>query len=184
MKSKEVLQFLNISRVTLSKYVKNGTIKVIKLDNGYYDYDNDSIFKLAKKDNRVNYIYARVSTYKQKPDLDNQVLFIQNYCIKNKININGVYSEIHSGIDLDRTQFNLLLDDVTNHKVDKVYITNKDRLTRLSFKTMEFLFKKFGTEIFVINDNPNNTEQDELLEELLNFVHLFSTKMYSNRKVV
>ena len=36
MKSKEVLNFLNISRVTLTKYVKNGTIKVTKLDNGIF----------------------------------------------------------------------------------------------------------------------------------------------------
>jgi predicted site-specific integrase-resolvase len=40
MKFKEVLSFLNISRVILTKYIKNGTIKVIKLDNGYYNYDN------------------------------------------------------------------------------------------------------------------------------------------------
>lgn len=62
MKSKEVLQLLGVSRVTLSKYVKNGTIKVTELDNGTYDYDQKSIFKLLKKDNRKNILYARVST--------------------------------------------------------------------------------------------------------------------------
>ena len=40
MKSKQVLQTLQISRVTLSAYVKNGKLKVTKLHNGYYDYDD------------------------------------------------------------------------------------------------------------------------------------------------
>jgi len=130
MKSKEVLNFLNISRVTLTKYVKNGTIKVTKLDNGYYDYDNDSVFKFSKKDIRYNYIYARVSTYKQKNDLDNQIDFINNYCNNNNIKIDKIFSEISSGINFDRKEFTLLLNDVLSYKVNSIYIYNKDRLSR------------------------------------------------------
>ena len=180
MKSKEVLNFLNISRVTLTKYVKNGTIKVTKLDNGYYDYDNESVFKFSKKDIRYNYIYARVSTYKQKNDLDNQIDFINNYCKNNNIKIEKIFSEISSGINFDRKEFSLLLNDVLSYKVNSIYISNKDRLSRLSFKTLEKIFLKFGTKIIVINDITNS--DNELLEELLNLIHYFSTKMYSNRK--
>ena len=36
MKTKEVLQLLRISRATLTKYVKNGLIKVTVLPNGRY----------------------------------------------------------------------------------------------------------------------------------------------------
>ena len=180
MKSKEVLNYLNISRVTLTKYVKNGTIKVTKLDNGYYDYDNESVFKFSKKDIRYNYIYARVSTYKQKNDLDNQIDFINNYCKNNNIKIKKIFSEISSGINFDRKEFSLLLNDVLSYKVNSIYISNKDRLSRLSFKTLENIFLKFGTKIIVINDIRNS--DNELLEELLNLIHYFSIKMYSNRK--
>ncbi len=182
MKSKEVLKFLNITRPTLSKYVKNGSIKVIKLDNGYYDYDNESVFKFAKKDLRYNYIYSRVSTYKQKNDLNNQVAFIKSFCDKNNIIINKIFSEIASGIDFDRKEFSFLLDDIMAYKVNTVYISNKDRLTRLSFKTLENIFNKFGTKIVVINDK-NINETNEILEELINLIHIFSTKMYSNRRI-
>ena len=57
MKSKEVLKLLNVSRVTLSLYVKSGLIKATKLPNGYYNYHSDSVYKLLGK-NRVNVIYA------------------------------------------------------------------------------------------------------------------------------
>ena len=183
MKSKEVLKFLNITRQTLTKYVKNGTIKVIKLDNGYYDYNEQSVFKFAKKESRLNYIYCRVSTYKQKNDLTNQISFISNYCKNKNINIDSIFSEIASGIDFDRKQFSLLLTDVMNYKVNSIFISNKDRLTRLSFKTLQNIFTKFGTKIIVINDDTYLNESDELLEELINMIHIISTKMYSERRI-
>ena len=68
MKAKEVMKLLNISRATLFNYTKDGKIKVTKLDNGYYEYDEASVFKIIKKDSRTNVIYSRVSTYKQKTD--------------------------------------------------------------------------------------------------------------------
>lgn len=64
MKSKDVLRLLQVSRVTLMNYVKSGKLKGTKLSNGQYDYNESSVFQLLKKDNRVNVIYARVSTSK------------------------------------------------------------------------------------------------------------------------
>lgn len=74
MKSNEVLKILKISRVTLWKYVKSGKIRVTKESNGYYKYNNEDVYKIAGiEDNRLNVIYARVSTNKQKQDLQNQI---------------------------------------------------------------------------------------------------------------
>ena len=49
MKAKDVMKLLQITRCTLFNYTKDGKIKVTKLDNGYYDYDEESIFKIMKK---------------------------------------------------------------------------------------------------------------------------------------
>ncbi|KOC31246.1 resolvase, partial (plasmid) [Clostridium botulinum] len=69
MKSKEVLELLQITRPTLTKYVKEGIIKTITLPNGRYDYNQEDVFKLFNKGvERKTYIYARVSTPKQKKD--------------------------------------------------------------------------------------------------------------------
>ena len=182
MKAKEVLKLLNISRATLYNYTKNGKIKVQLLDNGYYDYDEVSVYKIIKKDPRINIIYARVSTYKQKNDLQNQINNITTYCKDNNINIDNTFSDIHSGIDLDRPNFNKLLDEVINNNIKNIYISHKDRLTRLSFKTIQSLFLKFGTNIIIINDKCNNCNDNEIFEELISLMHIFSTTMYSNRR--
>jgi len=182
MKAKDVMKLLGICRATLFKYAKEGTFKTTLLPNGYYDYDEQSVLKFIKKDNRSNVIYARVSTYKQKNDLDTQLNNINTFCVNNNIKIDKIYSEISSGIDFDRNQFNELLDDVFNHKIQNIYISHKDRLTRLSFKTIESIFLKFNTKIIVINDNHNTSNDNEIFEELINLMHIFSTTMYSNRR--
>ena len=182
MKAREVMKLLNICRTTLYHYTKDNIIKHTKLSNGYYYYDEHSVLQFIKKDNRSNVIYARVSTYKQKNDLTNQINKLQTYCKDNNINIHQVYSEIASGIDLDRTELSKLLDDVFSYKIKNIYISNKDRLTRLSFKTLESLLNKFNTNIIVINNIHNQNNDNEIFEELISLMHIFSTTLYSNRR--
>ena len=181
MKAKEVLKLLHVTRVTLCKYVKSGKIKVRKMSNGYYDYDEESVDNLIGRNGRRNIIYARVSTCKQKVDLKNQVETLKNYCSSNAIEYFDIFSEIASGLNLDRKMFSKLLNLVVSYKVKTVYITNKDRLTRLSFKVFQTIFHKFGTDIVVINYN-NESDSEDVFEELVSLVHMFSTKMYSNRR--
>lgn len=182
MKAKEVMKLLKICRSTLYNYTKSGIIKSTLLDNGYYDYDEKSVFKMIKKDSRINVIYGRVSTNKQKNDLERQIDSIQAYCKNNNINITDIYSDISSGIDLDRNNLNKLIDDVINLNIKNIYISHRDRLTRLSFRTLQELFSKFGTNIIIINDNSNESNDNEIFEELISLMHIFSTTMYSNRR--
>lgn len=182
MKARDVMKLLNICRTTLYNYTKDGTIKATLLSNGYYDYDEESVLKFIKKDNRSNVIYARVSTYKQKNDLQTQINKIQKYCKDNTIDVEKVYSEVSSGIDFERIQFNELMNDVFNHKIKNIYVSHRDRLTRLSFKTIENIFDKFNTKIIVINDDNSENNDHEVFEELISLMHIFSTTLYSNRR--
>lgn len=185
MKAKEVMQILDISRITLMKYVKKGYIKVVKLPSGQYIYDADSVFKLFNNNTkRINVIYARVSTNKQKNDLNNQIKKLKSYCKTNDIFVDHIYSEISSGLDFDRDQFSSLLNDILNYKIKNIYITDKDRLSRLSFLTLQKIFSKFGTEIIVINDDHDSdvNNDSDLLDELISLMHILSTRKYSNRR--
>lgn len=46
MRAKEVMKVLQITRPTLSKYVKQGLIKVDSVINGQYRYNDESVYKL------------------------------------------------------------------------------------------------------------------------------------------
>jgi putative resolvase len=102
MKSNEVLELLQITRPTLTKYVKENLIKTTTLPNGRYDYDKDSVYKLFNKGiDRKTYAYARVSTPKQKPDLENQISMLKQFCFSNGYCINKIFADIASGISFE-----------------------------------------------------------------------------------
>ena len=184
MKSNKVLKLLNITRPTLSRYVKEKIIKYKVQSNGFYDYDEESVYKILNKSiERKNVIYTRVSTQKQKLDLENQKKIVEKYCIENGIKISDIYSDIGSGINFDRKEFQRLLDDVVNHKISKIYITYKDRLSRVSFDMFKNLFSNFNCEIVVLNDIEDaQTTEKEIFNEIISLIHCFSMKVYSSRR--
>ncbi len=186
MKASEVLSLLQISRQTLTRYTKQGIIKVTELPNGRYDYDEESVYKLFNKGvARKTYIYARVSTSKQKKDLDNQIEMLKQFCFSNGYVINGVYSDVASGISFEkRKDFFKLLDDIIAGKVERVIITYKDRLSRVGFDLFYYLFQKFHCEIVIMSEvGSTKLDSEEILEEIISMLHCYSMKLYTKRRV-
>ena len=185
MKANEVLKLLRITRPTLTKYVKDGIIKVKVLPNGRYDYDEDSVYSLLLGGvERKTYIYARVSTSKQKKDLENQIELLKQFCFSKGYKIHGVFADVASGISFEkRKDFFKMLDDIIDGKVERVVITYKDRLSRVGFGLFEYLFKKFNTEIVVISEiGSEKLDSQEIFEEIVSLLHCYSMKLYSSRK--
>ena len=103
MKAKEVMALLRISRNTLGTYIKKGYISCEKLPNGYYDYSKDDVYKFLNKNvKREVCIYARVSTNKQKNDLENQLELLKQFCFNNGLQISSIYADIASGISFEK----------------------------------------------------------------------------------
>lgn len=183
MKACEVLNLLRVSRPTLTNYVKQGIINVIKLPNGRYDYDEKTVYDFMNKDiPRKNILYARVSTRKQKKDLETQIQSLKSYCFQNDILINGIYKDIASGMKLERKDLLFLIKEMINYKINLVIISHKDRLSRIGFKLFQKLFNEFGTEIIVINDLESISTEQEILQEIISLLHCYAMSMYSRRR--
>ena len=184
MTSKEVLSTLRISRGTLTKYVKIGLVRTTERPFGRYDYNKEDVYKIINKSERKTFIYARVSTPLQKTQLDNQVEMLKSYCFSKGIKIDGVFSDIASGISYDkRRSFFEMLDLVLENKVERIIITYKDRLSRIGFNLFVNLFKKFGCEIEVISEvGSKKLDNEEIFEEIVSLLHCYSMKMYNSRK--
>lgn len=185
MKSKEVLELLQITRPTLTKYVKEGLIKTTTLPNGRYDYDSESVYKLFNKGvETLAYIYIFLSTPKQKNDLENQINLLKQFCFSNGYKISKIYSDIASGISFEkRKDFFLMLDDIISGKVERIIITYKDRLSRVGFELFYHLFKKYNCEIVIMSEiGSSKLDSEEIFEEIVSLLHCYSMKMYSKRK--
>ena len=186
MKAKEVLNLLRITRQTLTKYVKEGIIKVDVLPNGRYEYDEESVYAFLNKDvKRKTYIYARVSTSKQKHDLDNQIELLKQFCFTNGYVISGIYADVASGISFEkRHQFFKMLDDIISNKVERVVITYKDRLSRVGFDLFYYLFQKYNCDIVVMSEvGSEKLDSQEIFEEIVSLLHCYSMRLYSKRKI-
>lgn len=184
MKAKEVLKVLKVTRPTLTSYVQRGLIKTTQLANGFYDYDEDSVLALAGiTAERGSAVYARVSTAKQKNDLQNQIDTVIRFANERGYKVSKVYSDIASGLSYDRGQFAELLNEVLEHKWKTVFVENKDRLTRVSFDMWKELFAKFGCTLISINDEVSpKGEDEEIFADIISILHCFAMRMYSARR--
>ena len=187
MKSKEVIKILGVTRTTLTKYVKEGTIKVTKMKNGYYNYDDDSVYAFIglkkKKHNSKIISYARVSTQNQKEQLKAQSNRIYESCISKGIVLDEQIEDIKSGMSFDRKGFDELCQEVIRGNVEMIVIENKDRLMRFGYEMFEKFFRYFGTKILVLNDEiSNKSYEQELTDDLISIIHYFSMKSYSHRR--
>jgi putative resolvase len=187
MKAKDVLKLLDISRVTLWKYMEKGIIKGTKTPTGHWIYDDDSVYAFIgqkkEKHNTKVFSYSRVSTQNQKNQLKEQTQRIYNSCLSRGISLDEQIEDIKSGMSFDRKGFQHLCEEVIKGNVELIVIENKDRLMRFGFDTFEGFFRYFGTKILVLSDEiQNKTYEQELSDDLLSIIHYFSMKSYSHRR--
>lgn len=180
--AKEARAFFHINPTTLMTWKNEGKIRYKKFSNKKYLYDIDSFEEKTNNVKRLNVIYARVSNAKQKAELDKQIDIVSNYMLSNGIRPDKIYKEMASGMNENRKELNLLIDDIIKEKIDTVYISFKDRLTRFGFDYLKNIFAKYNTKIEILNEN-DSTNIDfnvELANDIISIIHHFSMKLYSN----
>lgn len=179
IKSKEFKNILGLSNQALYERRKKGQLKFKKVNEVYFYWLEENI---ETDTNRYNVIYCRVSNTKQKDDLDKQEQVLKEYAISNGFKVDYIFKDISSGMNESRKDLNELIKLVVENKVNKVFISYKDRLTRFGYNYFEYIFKMFGTEIEVVNLTKEEDFQTELTQDLISIIHHFSMKMYSNRR--
>lgn len=185
MEYKDVHKLTRLHRNTIYKYAKQGKIRTTKINDKHLIYNDDDVYAIAGiSPMRDIVIYARVSTTKQKKDLENQIETLKLFANSNGFVVNKIYKDIASGMSFDRQNFKDMLFDVIEHKIKTVLISNKDRFSRVSFNMWKELFKSFNCDIIVMNDILENNDNDdkEIFEDIISLIHCFAMKMYSKRR--
>ena len=193
-KTGELAKMIGKQTRTVQSYCIKGDINSIIIPSGKRIISRDEVIKylrssnlLYEDDNKIDLIYARVSTNEQKNrgDLDRQINYIIREIIaKNPKNLK-VFSEVGSGLNDNRTELKKLLDMVMNDEVDRIFIPYKDRLTRFGFNYLEQICNKFGTKIIVISEEiQEKSIQEELAEDIISIIHSFSSKLYGMRNKI
>lgn len=170
---------------TLRDWHKKGSFLPNHITDGgtrYYSQEQLNHFlgiKGEKTKNRKIIGYCRVSSNKQKDDLERQVENVKTYMIAKGYSFD-VITDIGSGINYNKKGLNQLIDLITNSEVEKIVVLYKDRLLRFGFEIIENLCDKYGTAIEII-DNTEKIEEQELVEDLIQIVTVFSCRLQGKR---
>ena len=172
---KEASEYYKISKESLRLKAISREIEFITTSGGHHRYK--IIPHDAVKIDRKKIIYARVSSSKQKKDLDKQIKFI-----KQKFPEYTVIKDIGSGFNFQRTGFISLLEQVMSGKVQKIAIAHNDRLTRIGFEFILFICKNFNTELTVLSNKNHKEPKDEFTNEFISVITHYTSKFYGMRK--
>ena len=181
-------QFANkigITPQTLRTWHKEGRLNPAFItDGGHRRYTHkqylEFVGETSNQTTKLNVGYVRVSSKKQSDDLVRQAQLMENYLIS-KGKPFKIIQSVGSGINYKNPQLHELIRMVVNKEVDTVYILYKDRLVRFGFELLEFLFNEFGVSIEVVNQQ-FESEQEELVTDLIQTLNLFSAKLSGKRK--
>ena len=175
---------VGLSISTLRNWDSDGKLKPAYVTSGglrYYSEEqvNRLIGLKLDKQEKITIGYARVSSHKQKDDLKRQVECLKMYMIAKGYSFE-IIEDIGSGINYNKKGLNELINKITNREVDKIVILYKDILLGFGFEIIENLCNKYGTKIEII-DNTEKSEEQELVEDLVQIITVFSCKLQGKR---
>ena len=184
--SKTVTQMLGVTAQTLRNWDKEGKLKPAYIkSNGYRYYSEESILAYTqerKTKKNLNVIgYARVSSKKQLDDLERQVDNIKEY-ISSKYESFDIITDVGSGINYNKPGLLKLIEKINKKEVDLIVLLYKDRLLRFGFELVEHFAKLNNVSIEVLESKMDKTQDQELVEDLVQIITVFSCKIQGKRK--
>ncbi len=172
---REATRILGVSERTLRRWEEEGKIETIRTSGGQRRYDVSS-FTAKSAGTRATILYARVSSPKQREDLQRQCEYL-----KSQYPDAELISEIGGGLNYQRKKMLALLERVMSGNVQCIVVAYKDRLFRFGFDLFAWFCTKHSCEIVVLNQVKLSPDR-EMVEDILAILHCFSARLYGLRK--
>lgn len=188
LSTSQAATFFNVSPNTIRSWDKLGYIKTVRLNGGLYGqrrFDissfNGTFRQITDEQTNNNVkkgiIYCRVSSSHQVSDLDRQIKKL-----KSLYPTYEVIKDVASGINFKRPGFIKIFQRAISRDFNEIVVAHKDRFSRFGFEFFEWLFQQFGISFVVLDNSTFKTPEQELAEDLLSIVHIFSCRQNGKRK--
>lgn len=180
----EASKQLGVSISTLRRWDKSGVLVAEKTPNGHRRYDinklNPNLLHGIGNKDRKTVAYARVSNHDQKDDLERQIQVLELYCAKQGWTFE-IINDLGSGMNYHKKGLKQLLDDILNDKIGRLVLTHKDRLLRFGAELVFALCEARNVEVVIINQGENLSFEEELAQDVLEIITVFSARLYGSR---
>ncbi|WP_348548859.1 IS607 family transposase [Psychrobacter sp. KFRI-CH2-11] len=181
---KQAANQLGVSVSTLRKWDETGVLVAQRTPKGHRRYDlskiNPNLTRNKVEQQRKTIAYARVSSHDQKPDLQRQIEMLELYCSAQGWSFE-VISDLGSGMNYHKKGLKRLLDDILDNKIDRLVLTHKDRLLRFGAELVFALCEARQVEVVIINQGENLSFEEELAQDVLEIITVFSARLYGSR---
>ncbi|WP_199249929.1 IS607 family transposase [[Phormidium] sp. ETS-05] len=161
---------------TLRKYAEPGRIYSIRNAANQRLFDVDSFIYESKPKTEYQICYCRVSSTKQRDDLDRQVAYMVSLFPKAEI-----IKDIGAGLNFKRKGLKTLLERLMRRDQFTLVVAYLSRLARFGFELIEWMVEQNGGKIVVL-DNTVHRPDSELTADILSIIHVFSCRMHGLRK--
>jgi len=170
---------------TLQRWDRDGILKArrTKTNRRYYTKEQIDDFlgiESPKPANKRIFVYLRVSSHNQRPDLGNQRHVLVEYCKAKNIKTAEYVEEIKGGLNFTRPKFALIMDAIENNEVSMLIVAHKDRLCRFGFEWFKRHCDRHQCKLVVLDTKKMSPEQ-EMVQDLMTIVHCFSARLYGLR---
>ncbi len=177
-------QLIGRATKTLQKWDREGKLKAHRsptTNRRYYTHDQYLQYRgVVAQEQGLTIAYTRVSGVAQKPDLANQIKALETHCQQQAITVDEWMSDIGSGLNYKRKQFNRLMELVELGQVRRIVIAHKDRLVRFGYGYFEAFCQRHNTQIVVMNGEAMSPEQ-ELVQDLIAIITVFASRLHGLR---
>lgn len=176
-------QELGVHQATLRRWETTGKIEVERTPKGHRRYDLSKLKRLipnAQPSVRATLCYARVSSHEQKEDLARQIAVLESFCAARGWTYE-VLQDLGSGLNDQKKGLKKLIKAICSGSVGRLIITHKDRLMRFGAELIFAICESFGTEVVIINASEDSTFEDDLVQDVLEIITVFSARLYGSR---
>ena len=175
----EAAKLKGVSISTLRRWELEGKIIPERTPNGHRRYD---LAQLLGFKSELSYTigYCRVSSYDQKDDLERQKQVVELYCAQHGWQFE-IIEDLGSGLNYGKRGLKRLIRLITESKVERLVLTHKDRLLRFGSELIFSLCQQFGTEVIIINRTEDSSFEEDLAQDVLEIITVFSARLYGSR---
>lgn len=174
---------LGVSRDTLRRWEASGKIQVERTPAGHRRYDLTQLRGLVpakSASDRMTIAYARIATQNQKKELKRQVHLLETFCTEQGWEFELI-QDVGSGLNYRKSGLRRLIQRICQGDVGRLVLTHRDRLVRLGIELIFSLCEHFGTEVVVMNASSLSEFEDEIAEDVMEIITIFSARLYGSR---
>ncbi len=181
----EAAAALGVAVATLRRWHRQGRLlPAIRTLGDHRRYASDAVRTVADAKTAAagkTICYARVSSHDQREQPLTQTTRLERHCHEAGFADVEVVTDLGSGLNYRKKGLQRVLLEILRRRVSRLAIVAKDRLLRFGSELLFQICQFFGVEVVVLDATAGISREQQLTEDLVEILTVFSSRLYGSR---